>query len=132
LAAVKALLRLFSLLFHALLTVFLIAISALALASGAPDLQLGMLPWSGATLVRVVLFGSLAGLITVLLAAFGRLRFLFFVWSIVVLVLLIKGYFLSSYRFAPGEAARALYLSLGALLAVIGAWFQMWRRSPKY
>jgi hypothetical protein len=124
-AAIKALLRLFSFLFHALLGLFLLAVSGLALASGHPSLQFGMLPWTGSTLVYVVFFCSLAGLLALVLAFLGKARFLFFIWALVVLLMMIKGYVFSGYHFEPGGAMRALYLTLAALISLLGAWFQM-------
>ena len=122
--------RYFSILFHLLLVLFLLAVSGLALASGTPSLNLKMLPWTGATLTNIVFFGGVAGLIIVLLAAKGILRILFFVWSLLVFVLLLKGYMLSGYKFAAGEFKTAGYLILASLIAVIGAWFQF-RHSPR-
>ena len=124
---VKALLRLVSYLFHGLLALGLLAMSSLALAAGAQSLQLEMLPWKGATLLYVLFFGSLAALAILILALRGALRWLFFLWSLVVAVLLIKGYFLSGYRFSPGEANTALYLVLGSMIALLGSWFVMTR-----
>src|SRR4051812_24554256 len=98
----KAIMRYFSYAFHTLLALFLIGISAVAMSAGA-TLRLGMLPWSGDTLTYVVLFGALAGLVTVLLAVKGILRILFLIWSFLVFVLLLKGYFISMYQFAPNE-----------------------------
>ena len=112
---VTALLRFFSYLFHGLLALFLLAISGLAMASPAPNLQMGMLPWTGSTLIRVLFWGSLCGLITILLAMSGRLRLLFFLWSLLVVFFLAKGYWLSGYRFEGNEYKMALWLLAGAL-----------------
>ena len=125
-----ALVRFLSYLFHTLLALFLFGVSGLAMASGAKSLHLDMLPWTGATLTYVLFFGSLFGLFTILLALKRKLRALFFLWSLAVLVLLVKGYFLSGYHFAPGEFRTALYLVAASIVALFGAWFQMWRR-PK-
>jgi hypothetical protein len=130
-AAVKALLRLFSLLFHALLALFLLAVCGLALGSGVQNVQLGMLPWTGPTLIYIVFFASLAGLATVALAFVGKWRVLFLVWSLAVALFLLKGYIFSGYRFAPGEAPKAFGLLVLSWLAVVGAWFQMWRSSGR-
>ncbi len=125
-AAIKALLRLFSYLFHTLLVLFLIAVSGLALASGSQSVQLRMLPWTGPTLLYIVFFSSLAGLLMLVLAILGKLRFLFFIWALAVAAFLVKGYIFSGYRFVPGEARKAMYLILAALVALPGAWFQIW------
>jgi len=119
---IRALLRLFSYLFHGLLGLFLICVSGLALASGVQDLRIDFLPWSGRTLIYVLLFAGVLGLVCLLLAIRGTLRVLFFFWTMAVVAFLLRGYFLSQYRFLPGEAIRALYLTLASLIAAIGAW----------
>jgi ABC-type maltose transport system permease subunit len=123
----KAIMRYFSYVFHGLLALFSIALSALALGNNTNELHLGMLPWSGDTLAYVLLFGALFGLLTVALAIKGTLRILFLIWSFLVFVLLVKGYIFSGYKFAPNEFRIALYLIFGALLALFGAWFQLSR-----
>jgi len=125
---VKAIIRAFSYVFHTILALFLAAASGMALAFASQSLHLDMLPWTGRTLAFVVFFGSLCGLLTVALAVTGRLRLLFFLWSLVVTVLMIKGYFFSGYRFEPGSVRTALYLILGSLLSLLGAWSQMMRQ----
>ena len=127
---VKALLRLVSYVFHGLLALGLLAASSVVWAAGAPPLQLGMLPWTGSTLLYVLFFGSLAGLLLLILALRGVMRWLFFLWSLVVLALVVKGYFLSGYRFSPGELDTALFLLIGSLLALAGSWFVMTKTRP--
>src|SRR3954447_8423523 len=124
----KAIMRYFAYLFHALLALFLIAVSGLAMASGGGDLRLKMLPWEGDTLERVVLIGALVGLVTVLLAMRGVLRILFLIWSFLVFVMLVKGYIFSGYKFHANEFRTALYLIAASFLALLGAWFQLQRR----
>jgi hypothetical protein len=127
---VKLVMRYFSYLFHLLLIAFLIAISGLAMSSGTPSLRLGMLPWTGSTLIYVVFFGALAGLVTVLLALRGSLRVLFLIWSLLVAILLLKGYIFSGYQFHTGEFKTAIYLIVASLIALAGAWFQF-RTTPR-
>jgi hypothetical protein len=115
--------------FHGLLCLILFAMSGLAMAAGAQTLQLGMLPLTGSTLLYAVFFGALFGLVTVILAIQGRLRPLFFVWSLGVTLLLLKGYIFSGYRFVPGEYHTALYLIVGSMIALIGSWMQMFRKA---
>jgi hypothetical protein len=74
----------------------------------------------------VLLGAGIFGILVLLLALKGTLRFLFFLWSLAVFVMLFKGYFLSSYQFSGGFRGIAL-LTLGALVAIFGAWFQMTR-----
>jgi uncharacterized membrane protein len=115
----------FSYVFHGLLCLILFVISCLALAAGAQTLQLGMLPWTGSTLLYTLLAGSLVGLATVILTVRGHWRPLFFVWNLVVTLLLVKGYIFSGYHFAPGEFRTAAYLIVGSVIALIGSWFAM-------
>lgn len=128
-AVLKALLSFLSYVFHGLLCLALFAMSSLAMAAGAQTLQLGMLPWTGPTLIYTLFFGALLGLVTIILAIKGTWRPLFFVWSLVVMLLLVKGYLLSAYHFGPGEFRTATYLMVGSILAVPGAWVQMGRQT---
>jgi hypothetical protein len=128
---VKALLRFVSYVFHTLLCLGLLVLSVLGVISGAASLRLDMLPWTGPTLLYVLLGGSLAGLLIVVLALRGTLRFLFFVWSLAVVVLIVKGYYLSGYRFSPNEPKSVLYLFVGSIVALMGSWFVMTRRAAR-
>ena len=128
-AVLRALMRVFSYLFHGLLTLFLLGLAVVALSSGQP-LQLEMLPWQGQALTWWLLSAALVGLLSVILAIFRKWRPLFFVWSLAVLGMMARGFFFSHYYFAgPPEFYRALCLTAGALIAVFGAWFQA-RREP--
>src|SRR5690349_15576928 len=99
-AALKVLMRLFSYVFHGLLALFLLAVSLLA-----------------CSLICLLLF----------ILAMRRVgRPLFFLWSLVVLVMMARGFFFSGYHFAGSpDFRRALYLIAGAILAACGAWFQL-------
>ncbi|MGD0364799.1 MAG: hypothetical protein ABSC93_28310 [Bryobacteraceae bacterium] len=119
--------RVFSYLFHGLLTLFLLGISVVALSSGQP-LTLEMLPWQGPALTWWLLGAAMAGLASVILAIRGKWRALFFLWSLAVLAITVRGFFFSHYYFAgPPEFHQALYLTAGALIAAVGAWFQLYR-----
>ena len=124
-AVIKALLSFLSYVFHGLLCLIVLVLSGLAMVAGAQTLQLGMLPWTGSTLLYTLFFGALAGMATVLLAIRGTWRPLFFVWSLVVMLLLVKGYVFSGYHFNPGEFRTAGYLIVGSVIAVVGGWLRM-------
>jgi hypothetical protein len=128
---VKALLRFVSYVFHGLLCLGLLLLSVLLLISGSPIVELKMLPWTGSTLLYALLGGSILGLIILLLALRGTLRFLFFLWSLAVVVQIVRGYYLSGYRFSPGEPRSVLYMFIGSLVALIGSWFVMTRRAVR-
>jgi hypothetical protein len=126
---VSALLRFFSYVYHALFALAMFVLGALiTFAGGTQSHRLEMLPWSGAMAVYFLLIGGLFGLLTVVLAAAGKLRPLFFLWALVITVLLVKGYFLGGYRFTPEEFKDVVYLLIGSIVALIGAFVQMFRR----
>src|ERR1700694_1839852 len=107
---IKALLRVFSYIFEGLLALFLLAVSSIAMANHTP-LNLDFFPWKGPELSYWLLGCSLFGLFTLLLALAGKLRFLFFLWSIAVFAVLFKGFFLTMYRFSgPINFKTAVYL----------------------
>jgi len=129
-AAVKTLVRIFSYLFHLVLTLFLLAVAALAMVSPTVFLRLDMLPWTGPALLRWLLLGSLFGLFSVVLAVAGKLRGLFLIWALAVPALMVKGYIFSGYRFTPRGAELAAGLLAGSLIAFAGACLQ-WPRRPR-
>ena len=124
-AVLKAVVSWLSYLFHSILALFLLGLGVLGMASGPNSLHLEMLPWSGAILNDILIAGSLFGLISIALAVLGRLRILFFLWSLAVAILLTKGYIFSGYHFEAGGWHNAAYLIAAGWAAVAGAWFQM-------
>ena len=129
-SVVRFILSAFSFLFHGLLALFLTALGCVALAWGT-TLHLDMLPWTGSMLDYILVFGGLCGIVLVILAVLGKLRPLFFVWTLAVLVLMVKGYILGGMHFDPSSAKTAGYLMLAALIALIGGWMQMFRSSER-
>ena len=126
-----AILRYYSYIFHGLLALFLTAVSGLALAANPASLRLDMLPWTGSTLTYVVFSGGLFGLLAVVLAFGRKLPALFFIWSLVVAIMTIRGYIFSGYGFDPGGFSTAVELIVGSLIAVAGAWVQMRATTPQ-
>ncbi len=127
---IKALLRLFSYFFEGLLALVLLVISLLSIVTGA-ELNLGFLPWKGMALSHWLLGLALVGLITLLMALAGKLRWLFFLWCLAVFVLLVRGLLLSSQRFAPPVTFKtATYLIAASFLGMIGSWPWARRREP--
>jgi hypothetical protein len=126
----KALLRLFTYFFEGLLALVLLVISLLSIVTGS-ELNLGFLPWTGMALSHWLLALALIGLITLLMALGGKLRWLFFLWCLAVFVLLVRGFLLSSQRFAPPVTFKtAAYLIAASLLGMIGSWPWARRREP--
>lgn len=118
----KALLRVYSYIYEAVLALFALGVSSMALSTGSP-LGLTFLPWTGLDLSYWLLLLGATGLLFLLMALGGKLRALFFLWSLVVFVLLFRGFFLTAYSFSgPVKFKPAVWLTLGALVAAIGAW----------
>jgi hypothetical protein len=120
-SALGLLLRVFSWLFELALSLFLIGLGIVAWVSGPNDLKLEMLPWEGATLTRAILISGIVGAASVLLAG-SRLRWIFPLWCLCVLVVMIRGFFLSTYSFAGANQFQfAVWLTAGALIAFLGS-----------
>jgi len=131
-AVVTALLRFLSYLYHGLLALVLFALGAVLTIAGAGNsVRLDMLPWTGSTVVWVLLLSGIFGLITVILAVKGKVRPLFFLWALVVTIFMVKGYFLGGYRFSPGEFSTVAYLVLGAFVALFGAFVQLFEKPAR-
>lgn len=129
---VRSLLRLYSFLFHGLFALFLLGLASLYLAGGNYTFRFYIFPWEGHTLAYVLLGLALAGIVVVLMAMNGAWRSLFFLWSVLVLLLILRGYFFSRYSFVrPGQLDTALWLILAAFLAAIGAKVQSRTRASR-
>jgi hypothetical protein len=109
-------------LYHLVLALILLAVSAVALASDAHTLNLEMFPWKGDELIRWLFYGSIAGLITIALAVTGIFRYLFPVWALIVFVMMARGFLILPYTFSgPDEFYRVLALIAGAFIAFLGS-----------
>lgn len=118
---VGLLLRIYSYIYHLVLSLVLLAIAIVTYSGGVHNLNLPMLPWKGAQLTQWVLGLGMAGLVSTILAFTGLFRFLFPVWCLTVVVLMVRGFFLSQYVYDGPEHFRAIVWlvagAIGALLA---------------
>jgi len=120
-----AVMRIFSYLFHAFLAFFLFGVSMLALLNGTHNLKMSMLPWEGKSLTFWMLALGLFGLASVWLAVRGTLRILLLVWSVAVVLVLLRGYIFSAYHFRTfGSFLNAIWFILAAVLAALGSWLR--------
>jgi hypothetical protein len=130
-SALALLLRLFAYLFELALSLFLIGLGIVAWASGPTDLNLGMLPWEGRTLTQAILILGMLGLASVLLAQ-SRLRWIFPLWCLFVLIMMIRGFFLSSYSFAgTNQFQFVVWLTAGGLIGFVGSLGVLRRRADR-
>ena len=118
--AILWLLRVGAYLYHLLLALFLLGLGVFVSSGGQHNLKLGMLPWEGAALTQAILILGAVGTICVLLAIVGKLRWLFVLWTLFVLVMMFRGFFLSSYSFADAAQFKFdVWLTVSALLAFL-------------
>lgn len=114
-------LRVYSYLYHLILSLFLIGLAIVAMNSSS-TLSLEMLPWSGSSLTSWLLWGGLAGILSIVLAVTGVFRFLFPVWALVVLVMMVRGFIIKPYTFeGKPDFVSVLWLIAGALLAFVAS-----------
>ena len=96
--------------------------SGLAKASDAHNLSLSVLPWKGDELIAWIFYGSLAGLISLVLAVLGIFRYLFPVWTLIVAIFMVRGFLLQGYVFTgKSEFYAVLALIAGAIGAFLGS-----------
>jgi hypothetical protein len=121
---VAAVLRVYSFVFHLTLASFLLGASAIAYHAGAP-LSLTMLPFADEYALRdSVLFGVF-GVVCTLLALSPRFKFVFAIWTAVVLFSM-RGFFSGPYSlYGTPEMKGAAWLTFGALGAFFGACWGM-------
>jgi hypothetical protein len=121
LRAISLLLRLYSYVFELVVSLIALVLGIIG-ATYSNQLDLGILPWTGASLTHWLTGLGLMGLACTLLAMTGWFRFLFPMWALLVVVILFRGYVLGGYTFS-GEAGfkQALWFFFGAVLAFIGS-----------
>jgi hypothetical protein len=126
------LLRVYAYVFHLVLGLLLAGMGIVALTSNT-SLTLGMLPWEGPSLTRAAMLLGVAGIICVALAVTGLARWLFPLWNLFALILMLRGFFLSSYTFAgAGEFKSAVWLTVGAFVAFLGSLSLFGRRRARH
>jgi hypothetical protein len=129
--AIGWLLRLYSYLFHLILSLFLIGISIVAISSGKA-LTLKMLPWEGPGLNHWTLALGICGVICVFLAVTGIFRWIFPLWTLLAFSMLLRGFFLTTYDFAGASSFRnAVWLTVGAFLAFLFSLTLLGRRTRR-
>ena len=121
LRVLRHVLRIFSYIFLAIHGFAALVLSGIIVASPHAEVRLGWLPWNGEALGASLAVFGLAALILVFLAILGRARILLMFFALVVLILITRGFFFSSWRFSGLHAAQdAFHYVLGMLLAFLG------------
>jgi hypothetical protein len=116
-----AVLRVYSFVFHLALSAFLLGLAGIAYRTDQP-VSLGSLPFFQENAVRDTLILGLLGLTFTLLALTRSFKFLFVVWTLVVVYVMAKVFFLGPYAYAaPDKIRGAAWLTFGAVGAFFGA-----------
>jgi hypothetical protein len=117
-----ALLRLYSYVFETALCLAALALSVIILTSPHAEIRLGWLPWTGQTLGAALAVFGLAGLLILIAAVTGRVRFLLTLFALTGFVLVTRGLFFTPWRFnGPQQASNALWLVLAMFAAFLGS-----------
>ena len=121
-----AVLRFYSYLFHGALSLIMIVMALVSWLSGSHSLDLVLLPWRDEPLRWTLLAGGLVGLTAVWLATRNRAATFFLGWSLLVFLVLVRGFFFGwvHYVRGPYPLSWALALTLASLAAIAGAWLQ--------
>jgi hypothetical protein len=117
---VQALLRGYSVLFHGVLCLFCLAMAFVGWLVGSTQMSIDVLPWSGQELQAWLLGLSTIGLISTVLAATGKLKFLFLPWTLVVVGLVGRGLWATRYYDGPEDLQASVFFLVGALATVLG------------
>lgn len=125
--ALRFLLHVYAYLFHLVLALFVLGMALVAWLARSSTFSLGVIPWySGASLVRFLVITSVVGLLAVVLAASGRFRLLFALWTLFVLGMVVWGFFIGPYSYAGfDEFQTALWLFAAAVVAAAGGLSQL-------
>ena len=119
---VGLILRIYSYIYHLALSLVFVAIAIVTYSGGVHNLNLPMLPWKGAELTQWVLGLGIAGLVSTILAFTGVFRFLFPIWCLAVVVLMVRGFFLSQYVYeGPDHFRMVVWLVVGAIVAFLAS-----------
>ncbi len=119
--AIGLLLRLYSYVYHLVLSLFLLGLGIVAYSSGT-TLSLGMFPWEGEKLTQALLALGVIGLICLFGAVTGLFRWLFPIWALVILILMIRGFFLGAFNYSGADQFKGVVaLTIGAFGAFLSS-----------
>lgn len=117
--------------FHGVLGLFCLGVGLLAyLTNMGNSLKMTMMPWFNGPYLAAWLLGLGAlGVCLAILFFLGKLKPVFFVWALFVFITMVYGYASGAHVFRHvSEAWNALYLTLGAIVALFGAWRNLDRK----
>lgn len=118
----RLLLRLYSFLTLALLSLAGLAMSAIIVTSASRRVRVGWLPWSDDQLGGWLACLGIAGIAILVLSLAGRLRWLMPLFAACVAGVIIRGLFFSAWQFSGMAGfSQALWSAAGLVLMVVGS-----------
>jgi hypothetical protein len=119
--AIGLLFRLYAYLYHLILCLFLLGIGVVAYSSGK-TLDLAMMPWEGQRLTEALMGLGVIGIVCIFGAVTGWFRWLFPLWTLVIFVLMVRGFFLTPYSFSGEDQFKeVIALTIGAFVAFLAS-----------
>jgi hypothetical protein len=119
--AIGLLFRLYAYLYHLILCLFLLGIGVVAYSSGK-TLDLAMMPWEGQRLTEALMGLGVIGILCIFGAVTGWFRWLFPLWTLVIFVLMVRGFFLTPYSFSGEDQFKeVIALTIGAFVAFLAS-----------
>jgi ABC-type branched-subunit amino acid transport system permease subunit len=86
---------------------------------GAPHtVNFSLLPWSGAWALAAA---AVIGALILLLAVRGKAQSIYRLWSLIVLVLVVRYFFFTDYSYTPGT--NGVFIALSIILCAVIAFF---------
>lgn len=120
--------RLYAYLYHLILCLILLGIGVVAYNSGR-TLNLPMMPWEGERLTEAMMGLGVIGMVCIFGAVTGWFRWLFPLWALIIFVLMVRGFFLTSFSFSGEDQFKeVIAVTLGALVAFLASLTLLRRR----
>ncbi len=131
-SVIRSVLRIYAYLFHFLTGAFLLGIALVAYLTGVHNINSGgMVKHSGEVLSQCLLGIGLTGIISVALAALGKLRWVFAIYATLACFTMFRWFFASPYNFGSQEALQgAAALWVGSVGAMLASWTLLRRDKP--
>jgi hypothetical protein len=115
------LMRLFSYLYHLGLCLFLLGLGIVGWMSRSASFSAPWLAWEGDH-IKLLLGAGIAGLLSLYLAVSGKFRPLFMFWTLIVVIMMFRGFFSGAYTYDGMEEFKTtLWIFGGAVLAFLAS-----------
>jgi hypothetical protein len=115
------LMRLFSYMYHLVLSLFLLGLGLVGWMSSSATLSAPWLAWEGDH-VKLLVSAGIVGLLSLILAVTGKFRLLFVLWTLAVVIMMFRGFFSGPYTYDGMEEFKTtLWMFAGAVVAFLAS-----------